>query len=116
MIFGKAGSWTPTFPLSGLNGTNGFRLDGVADTDNSGWSVASAGDVNGDGFADLLVGAHQADANGNGNAGASYVVFGKATGWTSTINLSGLDGTTGFRLDGVAANDMPAVPSPRLGT
>ena len=43
--------------LSTLDGTNGFRLSGEAAGDVSGCSVASAGDVNGDGFADLIVGA-----------------------------------------------------------
>jgi hypothetical protein len=43
--------------LSSLNGSTGFRLDGVASGDGSGSSVASAGDVNGDGFADLIIGA-----------------------------------------------------------
>ena len=43
--------------LSSLDGSNGFRLGGVAAGDYSGCSVASAGDVNGDGFADLIVGA-----------------------------------------------------------
>jgi hypothetical protein len=38
--------------LSSLDGSNGFRLGGVASTDHSGSSVASAGDVNDDGFAD----------------------------------------------------------------
>ena len=43
--------------LSSLDGSNGFKLSGVAAGDYSGRSVASAGDVNGDGFADLIVGA-----------------------------------------------------------
>ncbi|HAC90350.1 MAG TPA: hypothetical protein DCF63_06905 [Planctomycetaceae bacterium] len=45
-------------PLSGLNGLSGFRLEGVALGDNSGYSVSSAGDVNGDGFEDMIVGAN----------------------------------------------------------
>jgi hypothetical protein len=105
VVFGKASGFTSAIDLSSLNGTTGFRLNGVADSDRSGWSVASAGDVNGDGFADVIVGAPRADPNSNGSSGSSYVVFGKASGFTSAIDLSSLNGTTGFRLDGVAADD-----------
>src|SRR5262245_64534866 len=94
--------------LSSLDGTTGFRLDGVALLDQSGRSVASAGDINGDGFGDLIVGAYGADPNGS-LSGSSYVVFGKAAGFAPTINLSTLDGTTGFRLDGVAAGDRSGI-------
>ena len=45
--------------LAELDGKNGFRLDGVSADDRSGHAVASAGDVNGDGIADLLVGAYR---------------------------------------------------------
>jgi hypothetical protein len=102
VVFGKSGGFTSTINLSTLDGTNGFRLDGVAANDRSGNSVSSAGDVNGDGFDDLIVGAFGADPNGN-DSGSSYVVFGKSGGFASTLNLSTLDGTNGFRLDGVAA-------------
>ena len=43
--------------LATLDGTNGFRLDGIDACDFSGCSVAGAGDVNGDGFGDLIIGA-----------------------------------------------------------
>ena len=98
-------SFSSSINLSSLNGSTGFRLDGVSASDASGSSVASAGDVNGDGFADLIIGAPGADPNGNSYSGSSYVVFGKASGFTSGINLSSLNGTTGFRLDGVASSD-----------
>ena len=85
---------------------NGFRLTGAAAVERSqlAGSVASAGDVNGDGYDDLIVGAAYADPNGSAS-GASYVVFGKASGFAASIDLSTLDGTTGFRLNGVAAWD-----------
>ena len=67
--------------------------------DRSGISVSAAGDVNGDGFDDLIVGAAGADPNG-GDSGASYVVFGRRRGSRSDLNLSALDGTNGFRLSG----------------
>jgi Ca2+-binding RTX toxin-like protein len=107
VVFGKASGFTSNIGLSSLNGSNGFKLSGVAAGDNSGWSVASAGDINGDGFADLIVGAPKADANGT-DSGASYVVFGKASGFASNINLSSLDGSHGFKLSGAAAGDGSA--------
>jgi len=91
--------------LSALDGSNGFRLSGVAAGDGSGRAVSTAGDVNGDGVDDLLIGAPRADPNGN-YSGASYVVFGRAgVGNGGNLELSALDGTNGFRLSGVAAGD-----------
>src|SRR5262245_43190647 len=90
--------------LSSLDGTTGFKLSGAAAFDRSGFSVASAGDVNGDGFADVIVGAPYADPHGS-SSGASYVVFANASGFAANIDLSSLDGATGFKLSGVAAAD-----------
>jgi Ca2+-binding RTX toxin-like protein len=105
VVFGKAGGFASTLELSSLDGTNGFQINGEAAYDQSGWSVSSAGDVNGDGFDDLVIGALSAGPNGSNFSGASYVVFGKAGGFASTLELSSLDGTNGFRIDGEAADD-----------
>jgi hypothetical protein len=103
VVFGKAGGFASTLDLSTLDGVTGFRLDGVAAHDYSGRSVASAGDVNGDGFDDVIIAALGADPYGTGSGvSASYVVFGKAGGFASTLDLSSLDGATGVRLDGAA--------------
>src|ERR687887_144420 len=51
-------------------------LRGEGRGDLAGASVARAGDVNGDGRGDVIVGAPLADPLGRGNAGATYVVFG----------------------------------------
>jgi hypothetical protein len=50
-------------------------LTGEAAEDVFGASVASAGDVNGDGFGDIIIGAFQNDAGGT-NAGRVYIYFG----------------------------------------
>ena len=85
--------------------SGGFVINGQAAFDESGWSVASAGDVNGDGLADLIVGARSSDPAVGTNAGRSYVVFGKTT--TAAINLSAIAaGTGGFVINGQGASDQ----------
>ena len=101
-MFGQAGGFGANLNLSALDGTNGFQISGEAAGDFSGVSVSSAGDVNGDGFDDLIIGALGADPNGD-DSGASYVVFGQAGGFAANLNLSDLDGTNGFQITGEAA-------------
>ena len=107
VVFGGAdvGSSTGTIALGSLNGSDGFRLTGAAAGDQAGRAVSGAGDVNGDGFADLLIGAFWADANGS-NSGAAYVIFGGAGGFPASIALGSLNGSDGFRLTGAAAGDQ----------
>ena len=105
VVFGKASGFAADFSLSALDGTNGFQINGEAEFDYSGSSVATAGDVNGDGFSDLIIGASKADPNGMLSAGASYVVFGKAAGFDAVLELSALDGSTGFQINGETADD-----------
>ncbi|MBI2995078.1 MAG: FG-GAP repeat protein, partial [Gammaproteobacteria bacterium] len=105
VVFGKASGFGASVDLGALDGTNGFRLDGIDARDRSGGSVASAGDVNGDGFYDVVIGAVWADPGGDSYAGESYVVFGKASGFNASLDLGALDGTNGFRLDGIDARD-----------
>ena len=69
-----------TIDLAALTAAQGTTIFGADTGDLSGWSVSSAGDVNGDGFDDMLIGARNAAASGNAKsfAGDSYVVFGGA--------------------------------------
>jgi hypothetical protein len=48
------------------------RLYGEAADDRAGHDVSAAGDVDGDGFGDILIGAYQHDATGS-EAGATYL-------------------------------------------
>ena len=84
----------PTFDLSTLNGSNGFAINGIAADDQSGRSVSSAGDVNGDGIDDLIIGAYHASPNGISYAGQSYVVFGQGTTPTNQPPVANPDSAT----------------------
>ncbi|AOY82242.2 hypothetical protein BJP36_22385 [Moorena producens JHB] len=89
------------FNISNLNGRIGFSINGVTLGDRSGFSVSSAGDINGDGNLDLIIGAPGADPNGL-FSGTSYVVFGgSGVGASGSIQLTDLDGTNGFVIEGL---------------
>ena len=109
VIFGSDEPTNPIrfadFDLQSLNGLNGFRLfggDPNSDLSNAtqnhvaGRAVGSAGDFNGDGFGDLLVGA---PGYGIGD-GATFLIFGKADGFQATQDLIGVDGTDGIKFTG----------------
>jgi hypothetical protein len=99
VVFG-ANSFPGILNLAGLNGSNGFVINGIDAGDNSGFSVSGAGDVNGDGIDDLIIGAPFADPNGNSSAGESYVVFGANT-LPASLNLADLNGSNGFVINGI---------------
>ena len=105
VVFGKASEFLASLELSGLNGTTGFDINGEVGGDGIGGAVSS-GDINGDGYEDVLIGAQSADPNGISNSGKTYVVFGKASGFSASLELSGLNGTTGFDINGEAENDF----------
>ena len=88
-----------------LNGRNGFAINGIDSGDESGFSVSGAGDINGDGLDDLIIGAARADTNGY-LSGESYVVFGKEEGFEASLNLADLDGSDGFVLNGIDERDF----------
>ncbi len=104
VVFGSASDSNTPLKLSSLNGTNGFALNGINDNDLSGSAVAS-GDVNGDGIVDVIIGARFADPDGI-FSGQTYVVFGSDTlGSSGTFELSSLNGTNGFALNGINFGD-----------
>ncbi len=84
----------------------GGQIHGDIASENSGRKLTVIGDINGDGFDDIAIGARDADFNGLTDAGKAYVVFGTSSGFASPLNLSTLDGTNGFSISGVATNDQ----------
>ncbi|HEX2294381.1 MAG TPA: integrin alpha [Actinomycetota bacterium] len=97
-------------------GDQGFVIEGANDGD---WAseIAPAGDVNGDGLDDVLVGAPGADNNDRYSSGTAYVVFGKPD--TAPVLLAEFDNgtqdTLGFRIDGASARDLAGQDVAGLG-
>jgi hypothetical protein len=80
VVFGRQGGFGANLDLSSLTAATGFTITGTAALNLTGHSVASAGDINGDGMDDLLIGALYADGTGGTDTGETYVVFGRQGG------------------------------------
>jgi VCBS repeat-containing protein len=92
VVYGNA-SRTSLDLSGGITNTNGYKIIGQAGT-SFGYSVSSAGDVNGDGLGDVIVGAI---ASGT-NSGTAYVVYGNTTGATVDISTGVIAASNGFKL------------------
>lgn len=85
--------------LSGTDITSassGKTLSGEASGDQFGYSLAIAGDINGDGYADLIIGAPYADGNGN-DSGKVYIYYGGSS--------SNMDNDADVVISGSASGD-----------
>lgn len=101
VVFGDAD--LPTVNLSDIrNGEGGFAILGQNGGDDFGYSVSGGGDVNGDGFDDLLIGAPYATVNGAEGAGAAVVIFGgNLTGAVTQVGTADADS-----FEDTAANEV----------
>jgi hypothetical protein len=102
VIYGRA--YSSNLDLASFGAAQGFRIDGAAGYDSSGNSVAGAGDVNGDGFDDLVIGANGADNNSRSSSGSAYVIYGQAS--NTNLDLATLTADRGFRIDGAEEYDF----------
>jgi hypothetical protein len=85
LILGKSSGWSMDIDLSNVNAS----FWGEASRDSAGLDLDGAGDVNGDGFDDFLIGSRNTE--GGDYAGQVYLIFGKASGWSMDSNLSSSD-------------------------
>jgi len=84
-----------------LAATGFTEIGGQATGNELGRSISPAGDINGDGLSDVVVGS----SNANGSSGSAYVVFGSAS--AAAVDAAAL-GTRGYRIDGIAAGNQAA--------
>ena len=93
--------------------SDGFAVSAVGFGDLLGLGIASAGDINGDGFDDFVVSAPSRQSPAEGNGGKTYVVFGKAGG-LSSFSVGSLTLPDGFFIQGDLASDQAGLER-RLG-
>ncbi len=117
IVFGSPDDSLPaTIELDAVNGSGptaaaGVRIDGARAFDFAGNAIAPAGDVNADGFQDVLVAASRGDTTRT-EAGITYVVFGgPPNAGETTIDLGNFDqpgatATGGLQINGVAVFDQ----------
>lgn len=107
VVYGKTNLGTGgTLELTSLSGSSGFVLNGGDTYDAAGASVSINGDLNGDGFDDIVVGAPTTTASTpsiDAYNGAAYVIFGDSN-IPALANLDAVNGTTGFSLKGTSGN------------
>lgn len=102
--------------LADLDGSDGFKIKGIRNNDRAGSSVSTAGDINGDGIEDLIVGARYGRANGNTFAGQTYVIFGSTNlGQTGNLNLTQLNDNNGFVINGINSGDRSGATVSKAG-
>ena len=100
VVYGTTANAT-TIGLSTMAASQGFAINGQAANNYAGYSVSAAGDVNGDGLADVIVGAY----NYNSSVGRSYVVFG-TSGAPTSINLTAVAaGSGGYAINGLSGGN-----------
>lgn len=103
VIYGKKGGLSDML-ISDMTTSQGFKVTGAsANAEDFRCSIDNAGDVNGDGITDLIIGVPDASSY----SGAVYVIYGKSGG-LSTINLSTMSSSQGFKV-------TTTVSSSRLG-
>jgi FG-GAP repeat len=102
VVYGKASNFAHPFDLGTLDGSNGFQITKAANNDGSGNALAAAGDVNGDGIDDIIMGAKQTTIGNTNKAGAAYVIFGSTSAFPAAFDPSTLDGSNGFSITGIA--------------
>lgn len=99
VLFGKLDSAPIDVDALGAQPGAGFALRG-ADGGGAGVSVSGAGDVNGDGLADVLVGAAPADPGGVAVAGLGFLILGRRNGGAVELSALNLGARTGLVLRG----------------
>lgn len=94
IVFGKD---TPFSPMQSALSAGAFRIDGSFPGASVGMTVVGAGDVNADGFDDILIGV-PGKVNIQNNWGRAFVIFGAESGPPEIVDLENISPEQGFSI------------------
>jgi hypothetical protein len=109
LLLYSCGAFAQNYPavldVNSLNGVNGFAIPALNIGDRLGSDLDFIGDLNGDGFDDIVIGSQEQNNTGFKLGGTAYIIFGSDQPFSSTFDLSSLDGTNGFIVQGIAEDE-----------
>jgi len=94
VVFGRNPGFPRDITPGSIDGGNGFIFNSPAT------AVSAAGDVNGDGVDDLLIGNANASPGNSTGAGISYIIHGSTTRFARELSPASLNGDNGFAVLG----------------
>ncbi len=107
VVYGKPGSLRQFDNMDDFGPSDGFIIKGKVNKENFGFSVSHAGDINGDGIDDILIGVESWNRdNYVTEVGMVYVVFGRKNGdFPSILDVDLLSPSQGFKIYGESAQN-----------
>ncbi len=82
LILGKSSGWSMDMSLAGADAS----WYGEVNEDMFGRAVGGGGDINGDGYDDIIIGAYDNEEGGD-IQGQTYLIFGRSSGWSTNQNI-----------------------------
>ncbi|NEP80128.1 MAG: hypothetical protein F6K39_19355, partial [Okeania sp. SIO3B3] len=105
VVYGSGTGFPAEVELSDLNQNQGLSFTGM-DLEDAITTVSGLGDVNQDGIDDLAIAVSGINPEDGFATNKSYVVFGQ-NNLPGSFNLSNLDGTNGFAIEGIGFSNNP---------
>ncbi|WP_223787144.1 integrin alpha [Marinicella meishanensis] len=109
VVYGSTQTIPTEFDLNSIDGTNGFVIKGSREFERLGFHQSPAGDINHDGFGDLLLSSYQFTGS-NESIITSYVIFADPSGFAVNFDPETLDGNNGFKIKSIDGSFDYTIP------
>ncbi len=101
IFFGRSSNFPSSVDVSWLDGINGFRTSGYSNTLRAAYLAGGAGDINNDGFNDIILG--DRSLTSGSFIERTHLIYGRNS-FNPLVDITALDGTEGFTIDHTGGN------------